>query len=95
MKYISVTWKHGHSDYPVRMASESDDERFERRKLEFFIDGIVHCAGPQFEGPRTQLGTAAVPSLAAINEDPQFDGIEIPEAEFGRSWKAHARPIAA
>jgi len=91
MDYISVAWIHNNSSDPIRLVSELDDERFERRKLEFFADGTVGAASGDFEDAGTRLGVAAVPPLSEINEDPQFEGVELTQAEFEGLWQKFAR----
>ena len=90
MEYISVIWKHQNDREPVRLVSELDAARFERRKLEFFADGSVGFADDVHEDPRTMLGTVAVPPLSQINDDPQFDGVSITQNEFNQLWGEHA-----
>ena len=90
MEYISVIWKHQPSEYPVRLVSELDEGRFEYRKLEFFADGTVGVASTTYEDARTGLGTVAVPPLSEINDDPQFEGHSISQAEFERLWIQYA-----
>jgi hypothetical protein len=90
MEYISVIWTHQVDDDPVRLVSELDAERFERRKLEFFADGSVGVADGARADARTRLGTVAVPPLQEINEDRQFEGVSISQGEFERLWLEHA-----
>jgi hypothetical protein len=85
MEYISVVWKHSSTSDPVRLVSELDEERYERRKLEFFADGTVGAAGDDFEDARTQLGIVAVPALSEINEDAQFQGRPLRKASLTNS----------
>ena len=87
MEYISVIWKHSHPDEPVRLASELDGERFEIRKLEFFPDGSVGFACKEGCSASTRLGEVTVPSLAEINEDPEFEGVTITKNEFDQLWR--------
>jgi hypothetical protein len=89
MEYISVFWKHESNGDPVRLVSELDDERYERRKLEFFRDGTVGVASTEREDARTMLGIAPVPPLAQINEDPEFEGTAIGKSEFDGLWSQH------
>jgi hypothetical protein len=93
MEYISVIWKHQNNHCPVRLVSELDADRMERRKLEFFADGSIGIASGTYEGQLTRLGTVAVPLLAEINADPQFEGALITQGEFDSLWREHV-PVA-
>lgn len=92
MEYIDVLWKHQDKEYPIRLMSELDEDRFELRKLEFFADGTVDAASGDQETERTRLGVVAVPSLEEINHDRQFEGRVIGQGEFEALWLEHARP---
>ena len=89
MEYIDVLWVHEHKDEPVRLVSELDADRFERRRLEFFADGTVHAlAGDRiFEGT---VEIAPLPALHEINQDAQFKGRAIAAGEFEDLWHAYA-----
>lgn len=94
MEYISVVWKHSSTSDPIRLVSELDEERYERRKLEFYAEGTVGAASDDFEDARTRLGVVAVPALSEINEDTQFQGEAITQAEFDELWQQNAPPFA-
>lgn len=94
MEYISVVWKHSSPSDSIRLVSELDEERYERRKLEFYADGTVGAASDDFEDARTQLGIVAVPALSEINEDTQFQGVAITQGEFDELWQQNAPPFA-
>jgi len=79
---------------PVRLVSELGDDRYERRKLEFFRDGTVDVADSRGETSRTILGLVAVPTVAEINEEPEFEAVTISAAEFEALWLVYARPSA-
>ena len=85
MTYIDVHWRHQEASEPVRLVSELDANRYEVRKLEFFLDGRVGFAPSETPG-RTELGEVPVPELYAINHDSQFRAIEITAPEFERLW---------
>ncbi len=94
MEYISVIWKHNHRDEPVRLVSELDGERFEIRKLEFFLDGSVGFASKEGESASTRLGEVTVPPLSEINEDLEFEGVAITKNEFDELWLVHGATTA-
>ena len=96
MDYIEVDWIHENLEDPIRLVSELNFERFEQRKLEFFRDGHVGYAQADRlnENPvlsRTALGTEPVPTIDAINADPQFHARQISASEFKTLWLRHAR----
>jgi hypothetical protein len=74
MEYIDVVWRHENPDYPVRLVSELNDQRFEIRKLEFFADGTVGFASEDCSARGTELGIVAVPRLDELNAGHSFMG---------------------
>jgi len=92
MEYIDVAWRHENPDYPVRLVSELNDQRFEVRKLEFFADGTVGFASEDCSVRGTELGTVAVPPLDEINAESQFHGLSVDRASFEELWRRHAQP---
>ena len=87
MRYIEVEWIHGNSDYPVRLISEINDDRYEVRKIEIYLSGKIGFATAQIEQGNTRLGTAPIPSLDSINADKEFIGKEIDRATFELNWQ--------
>ena len=90
IEYIDVKWKHDFADEPVRLVSELGEGRYEIRKLEFFRDGTVGCAGAAGCSELTELGIAPVPSLEAINDQSEFEGSEISKSDFEALWRMYA-----
>jgi hypothetical protein len=90
MRYIDVTWKHEEADEPVRLVSEIGLDEYETRKLEFFIDGTVGFASSSSHSSDTRLGEDVVPSIADINDDAEFEGVEITKIKFEELWIAYA-----
>jgi len=86
MKYLRVGWKHHHSDEPVILYSEVDDNRFEVRKIDVFRDGRCGYASSDGASGGTKLGLVAVPALNEIASDPQFEPVEITREEFEEAW---------
>ena len=80
--WLKVTWIHTSRDQPVLINSEMNPDRFEVRKVEYFVGGAVGLASRKFEKGSTQLGTVPVPEIAKIKEDSEFEAEEISEAEF-------------
>jgi len=89
MRYIDVRWHHADDEEPVRLISEIDGSGFETRKLEFYRDGRVGWAERCASHLGAELGIAPVPSLAEINIDPQFVGVELEAVAFEALWKQH------
>lgn len=67
--------------------SELDDNRFEVRKVEVFRDGHLGYADAERSSGGTGLGLVATPSLEEIAQDPQFEPVEIEQAEFEAVWE--------
>jgi len=89
MEYIDVNWLHSNPDDPVRLVSELGPGRFETRKLEFFRDGRVGFASQAGSTHDTHLGERPVPSLAQINIQTVFSGIEIAASDFEAIWEQY------
>lgn len=87
MRYIDVRWIHDNQADPVRFMSELDQDRYETRKLEFFMDGSIGFAHVADASLAVELGTVQVPSLDAINAHPGFSGTEISSAAFEAAWR--------
>jgi hypothetical protein len=91
MEFIDVTWRHKTESDPIRLVSELDEQRYEKRKLEFFADGRVGFASSASSSEGTMLGVEPVPPLSEINSDVQFSGSNISSADFEALWGRHAR----
>jgi hypothetical protein len=86
MKYMLVKWKRSKQDYPVLLYSEIDDNRWETRKVEFFLDGKCGFASATESNAGTRLGEAPIPSLPEIAKDVQFEPREITKEQFESVW---------
>jgi hypothetical protein len=93
MQYIRVDWVHDHSDEPVTLFSEYDDEGWEIRKVEIFRDGRVGRASKFGASNGSMLSLAALPSLTEINKQPQFHGNQISQEEFEKAWQIKDGPV--
>lgn len=89
MRYLDVLWRHASPAEPVRLVSEIDEAGRELRKLEFFVDGRVGYAFESREAGGTCLSLEPLPSLAQINAQGQFDGMEIEALTFEELWRQH------
>jgi hypothetical protein len=89
MKYIDVKWKNKDINYPIRLVSEIGLDGFEIRKLEFFENGSVQFASSNSYSSNTRLGEKTIPDILDINNEKEFDAIEITKVEFENLWKIH------
>lgn len=87
MIYIKVHWKHSFPDEPILLFSELDDMRNEIRKVEVFRDELVGYAEGEISKNGTFLSECELPELSMINEDAQFEGVEISAEEFESIWE--------
>lgn len=87
MTYIKVYWKHDFPDEPILMFSELDDDRNEIRKVEVYKKGLLGYACEDRNKAGTLLSECELPELSVINEDIQFEGVEIKKDEFEKIWK--------
>ena len=86
MKYLRVLWRHTFADEPVELLSEIDEARLEVRKIEIFRDGRRNFASRTESGGDALLSIEALPSLAELASDPQFEAEQITKHEFELAW---------
>ena len=86
MRYQRVHWVHEVADEPVVLYAELDDDGWEVRKVDQYIDGRLVRAGPSEESGGTRLSEAPVLTIAEINQDVQFAAGAISPDEFERVW---------
>lgn len=87
MTYIKVSWNHSFQDEPILMFSELDGDRNEIRKVEVYRENLLGYACDDRNKNGTLLSECEIPELSVINEDIQFEGIEIEKDEFEKIWK--------
>lgn len=86
MNYIKVVWNQSNKDYPVLIYSELEDDQYESRKIEKYIDGSYGYAFNNHEINDSGLSKCAVPSIEKIAEDSEFEPFEITKEEFEEVW---------
>ncbi|KIL37415.1 hypothetical protein SD71_01785 [Cohnella kolymensis] len=100
MKYICIEWlwyrlpkgKYNISfESPVKIYSEIDENRYETRKIEFFLNGKVGYVSDNLNYCEmipgfTDLSDQPTPSFEFINADPEFVLNEIPKESFEKIW---------
>lgn len=91
MEFIDVTWRHNFDNEPVRLVSELDEQRYETRKLEFFLSGKVGFASSATTSEKTMLGVEPVPPISEINSNPRFSASSISAASFEALWIQYAQ----
>lgn len=89
--YIRVAWKHQEASEPIVLYSELDARRHELRKVEVFLDGRMGYACRAFERGGSRLAKMAMPALAELALDPQFEPHEITAREFEAAWQMAVR----
>jgi hypothetical protein len=90
MRYQRVRWLHDSPELPVLLYSEVDDDGWEVRKVDEYVNGHRDLASANIETGSTMLGEDRMPPLEEINDDPQFEGVQITDQEFEAVW-AHAK----
>ncbi|HWD38691.1 MAG TPA: hypothetical protein VG944_07570 [Fimbriimonas sp.] len=85
--YFKCQWLHEPNEFPVWIYSEIDPGRWEKRKVEVFIDSTMAPASGDFDCGDTRLGIVPVPSLKDIASDPEFEPSEIAAKEFEEVWE--------
>ncbi len=91
--YVLVEWLHTASDEPVRLYYELDEERYERRKVEEYRNGVLHLADAAHGQGNTFLAWEPHPPVDEIQKDPQFHVSELTAKEFERVWKQAASHV--
>ena len=86
MKYIKVRWLHNHTDDPILIFTEIDDDLWEHRKVEFFRNKQKGYADKTIEYGGSMLSLEPWPSLVELKADPEFEVNEISPTEFNEVW---------
>jgi len=86
MIYELIEWFHQNPEAPVLILHELDAMRMETKKIEIYRDGTMDFADNKLETGSTFLGEIAVPTLAEINRDEEFSGVEISKNSFDAFW---------
>ena len=86
MTYIKVLWIHKNKDEPIELYSELDEDRYETKKVEIFIDDTAGFAEEKQSYGETRLGKYPIPSLEDINSNPEFKAKSITKEEFFAIW---------
>jgi hypothetical protein len=86
--YLRVRWIHDFEAEPVLIATELDDERYERRKVEIYRDGRHDFADGERETGTTFLGEGATPPVDEVNSQSEFIAETIDRNEFERLWRS-------
>jgi len=90
MTYIKVTWHHDISSEPVIIYSELDGDRWDKRKVEEYLDGRLDAASHDFSTGTTGLSLEPIPPDAEIRSNPEFTLHEISQNEFESIWRKAA-----
>ena len=86
MTYIKVHWIHKNQDEPIELYSELDEDRYEVRKVEIFVNNTVGYVTNNYSYGETFLGECPIPSLESINSNPEFKAKNITKEEFFAIW---------
>ncbi|OTQ70169.1 MULTISPECIES: hypothetical protein [unclassified Gilliamella] len=89
MTYIKVHWIHKNKDEPIELYSELDEDRYETKKVEIFIDDTAGYAEENQSYGETLLGKCPIPSLEDINSNPEFKAKSITKEEFFAIWNKY------
>jgi hypothetical protein len=90
MKYISCSWLHKNTEYPIMLLSELDNENYETRKIELYLDGKYGYADKTRSFNGTELGEKPVPEVREINLSTEFHCIYISYDIFDEYWTKYA-----
>ena len=85
MTYIKVFWEH--TDEPILLYSELDEERWEIRKVYIFEKGRMEYASRTEANGETILSDQPCPNLSEITKSPEFVPLEIAKEEFEEIWR--------
>lgn len=87
MKYIKIQWLHNTKMDPTLLLSELDDDRYEIRKIEVFLDGRIGFASDMESSGGTFLGEKPIPELEEIALDSQFVPLACNANVFEQAWQ--------
>lgn len=94
LEYLMMDWKHDKKKYPVKIYVEIDDQRYETRKIEVFLEGKIGFAflDVEFceaEGGDTGLGDQKMPELQKLlsRNDTVLKTTIISKEDFELLWK--------
>ena len=89
MDYVLLEWNHDEDDEPYLIYSELDDARYEKRKIEFFRNGLTFSYGAERGHPEA-LGDAPFPTalceLERAGQPGEFIARKIPPSLFYEVW---------
>jgi hypothetical protein len=86
MKYTKIKLLNPSPNEPVWIYEELDDDRWELRKVEIFLDGRIARVSELEESDETGLSIERIPPLSEIAADPHFEAHEITAEEFEEVW---------
>lgn len=86
MTYIKIRWGHDFPDEPILLFSELDADRYEVRKVYVFRDGLLGFADKNKHSNNTELSICAIPPMAKIESEPEFQSFATDKAEFEEVW---------
>jgi hypothetical protein len=85
-RFLKSWWHHDLPDEPVLLYSHVDDAGMEVRKIEIYRDGRRDWADEAHATGETRLSETEIPSVEEIDDQPEFDAIEISADEFQTAW---------
>ena len=96
MDYVLLEWNHDEDDEPYLIYSELDDARYEKRKIEFFRNGLTFSYGAE-RGNEGALAPEPFPEdlrdLRPPEEEGELTAREISPGLFYEIWnQAQERP---
>ncbi|MCI9332082.1 MAG: hypothetical protein HFG05_07915 [Oscillibacter sp.] len=96
MKYVLVEWDHDLDDEPYLIYSELDDHRYEKRRVEFYRNGITFSYGEE-RGNEGALASEPFPedlrTLRPEEMEGDFVAQEISPSLFYEIWnQSRERP---
>jgi hypothetical protein len=90
-RYQKVLWHHDFPGEPVVLYSEISSG-LEVRKVEIFRDGRRDYADTAHSTGTTMLGLVLTPTIAEINQDPEFSATTLTASEFEQAWQRATQP---
>jgi hypothetical protein len=87
-------WIHDSQTDPVELYCETNDQRWETRKVEVFRDGSIGFASATESSEGTILGESPIPPIEEIAADPEFKPQLITKEEFETVWSRRLTPAA-
>jgi len=93
MRYSRLKWTHSSPTEPIEILSEHDQDGWECRKVEVFVDGSMRYAGDGDPAGGSKLSLIPCPPDEEVVSEPEFRVTGMTQAEFEAVWNQARRVL--